>query len=532
MTAPLFAAVVTALFLPSAPVDPDDGVFTAQASFRIPLDLTDAERARTKAVRLFVSENQGATWNLAGEGDAAQPFVAYQAPRDGRYWFSVALVDAAGVQAPRDVALVPPGLKVVVDAVKPTLNLKPVRSRAGRHGVKYDYSDANIDPASLRVAVQSRGTGRWTACPLGDPKIGVAWCDAAPDVGKFQATVRDRSGNTTVVQVEITGDRFTKQTVDAFALDVEPADLQPVPTKALPIEPPSIVAAPPPPSTSESNPPGMLDPAVMAAVAALKVDVRPTEKSPPPAFVKAAASVAEERLMEPTPADAASSGIAAKSTAAKPTKEPTAAADKEKTTILSVRRVVAAYELEAAAEGVVRQVVLWGRHETEGVWRKLGVDEDLKSPVEADVPQDGRWGLTVALSNSLSNEEPKLDDVEPDLFVEIDTVSPALELMDPKPSLGTVEVTWTADDRNLADRPMTLSYAPEATGPWKIAAENLENTGRYVWNFKEAEVLGRFFLRLEARDRAGNTSVGASRGKVLLTNTQPKGRVVGVEGKK
>ncbi len=58
-------------------------------------------------------------------------------------------------------------------------------------------------------------------------------------------------------------------------------------------------------------------------------------------------------------------------------------------------------------------------------------------------------------------------------------------------------------DNNLEPRPISLFYSSRSTGPWSAIATNLENTGEYAWRV-ERYVPTRFYLRIEARDTAGN----------------------------
>ena len=56
----------------------------------------------------------------------------------------------------------------------------------------------------------------------------------------------------------------------------------------------------------------------------------------------------------------------------------------------------------------------------------------------------------------------------------------------------------------------------------------LENTGEYTWRL-ERHVPDRFYLRLEARDIAGNLAAYQTPAPIMLNRPQPTGRLRGVQ---
>ena len=66
-----------------------------------------------------------------------------------------------------------------------------------------------------------------------------------------------------------------------------------------------------------------------------------------------------------------------------------------------------------------------------------------------------------------------------------------------------------------------------AAGPWTPIASDLENTGSYNWRL-DNRVPAQVFLRLEARDEAGNSGVYVSQQPVSLDRQRPQGRIRGV----
>ena len=77
-------------------------------------------------------------------------------------------------------------------------------------------------------------------------------------------------------------------------------------------------------------------------------------------------------------------------------------------------------------------------------------------------------------------------------------------------------------------RPVTLSYSERHDGPWTAIEDGLRNEGRYLWK-PESNVTDRIFLRLDARDRAGNTGVHILDQRIDVSGLVPRGTILGVD---
>ena len=83
-------------------------------------------------------------------------------------------------------------------------------------------------------------------------------------------------------------------------------------------------------------------------------------------------------------------------------------------------------------------------------------------------------------------EGPPVNGTQPDLWVTVDVTKPAVAITDTKLS-GTVQNTqmtigWTATDKNLAERPISLFYANSQVTPanWIPLAQGLPNDKSYL----------------------------------------------------
>jgi hypothetical protein len=130
-------------------------------------------------------------------------------------------------------------------------------------------------------------------------------------------------------------------------------------------------------------------------------------------------------------------------------------------------------------------------------------------------------------AKSAGSPPPQAGD-PPELTVSIDLQPPTTELLGADLGEGNLadhlHVRWTAADTNLEPRPIALFYSSYPNGPWSTIASGLENTGSYTWRI-ERHVPERFYLRLEARDTAGNLATFQTPSPIELPRPQPSGRL-------
>jgi hypothetical protein len=447
--------------------EPDGVVYSPHQAFRIPLDLTPEERQQISAVRLFVSEDEGKTWVLHSDGATDMKIITFRATRDGTYWFSIALVDHQGQQMPADIRTVEPGLRVVVDTLRPEMNLKPVKTKSGKRGIRWEITDENIVPGSLQLAAFENETTGWKPLEIRHPENAIAWFTEGSDVQKVQALLVDRAGNKTVVQVDIHGDRFARHDVDNFALaeavDTAVATATPIPNA----DPAGFPPSPP----------------------VQKVDHRaPTEHT-----------VASPT--QPAPSDR---------------------------TVCKSNHVVVNYEIDGNSPDAKAE--LWGTKDRGVSWSRLSIDEDRKSPIEAKLDQEGTWGLMIVVA-SKDNYHPPAPGATPEVYIEVDTVSPFVEIMPPHVQTDQVILKWNAVDKNFGKGPIDILYSTSAEGPWNVAATEMDNTGEFIWNYTRAGVSGDMYFRIEAVDLAGNVGAGMTSEPVSVgvATTATKAKVLGIQ---
>ncbi|MCS7016692.1 MAG: hypothetical protein NZM42_11320 [Gemmatales bacterium] len=202
--------------------------------------------------------------------------------------------------------------------------------------------------------------------------------------------------------------------------------------------------------------------------------------------------------------------------------------------IVNSSEVSLAYSLEDVGPSGIACVELWMTRDGK-VWTKLGEDDDRISPIIARLPGEGLYGLALAVRNGVGNGQPPPRAGEPpQLWLEVDLTPPRVQILGCEPSRGgengILTVTWSASDKNLAARPISLYYATRPEGPWTTIATELENTGRFVWRIPTGTPY-QFYLRIEAVDRAGNVGTAETSKPIIVDLSVPRGRLLGVEGR-
>lgn len=447
----------------------DGTVFSPQRAFRIPLDLRDGQSRSIESIRLYVSRDAGKTWTMHAEAPPSTDVMTYRAESDGPCWLAIAMVDRDGNQLPKRIEEVEPGLKVVIDTTKPTLALKPVRNKAGRRGLRWELTDDHIDPASFRLAIWSDEASGWKPHAIDAAQKSLVWFEDQPPVRKIQGMVKDLAGNVAVMEVELDGERFSKRTPKAFALEDSP------PTK--------------PVVTEDHHARRQSIPTATPRNAMVDTEVKRTSFEQP----------TEHRV----------------NSAPRP---PQGRMDVSRS-----RRVSVNYEVDDDSRN--GQVELWGTRDRGETWTRLAADQDGQSPVDATVPSSGVWGLAIVVGHGGEDTSPK-PGTDPEFYVEVDDEPPVVELSPPQVEKGQVMLRWSAEDKNLDKATVELFHSSQPRGPWKKIASGLEASGEFAWPFAKDGVNGTGYFQLKARDRAGNVATVES-DRVALRTTS-RGRVLGL----
>ena len=174
-------------------------IYRKQRSFRIPFNLSAAQKSRIKEVILLVSEDSGYTWEPESRTDAEHPAFSFRASHDGEYWFTVQTRTVDGKVSPGLDATVEPKMKVVIDTVPPSLVLEPDRRRGSAASVRWEVKDEYLDLRSMVLEYQVEGVGVWNRVPIARPKLigSQAWDAGTAEALRVRMSVADEAGNVT-----------------------------------------------------------------------------------------------------------------------------------------------------------------------------------------------------------------------------------------------------------------------------------------------------------------------------------------------
>jgi hypothetical protein len=240
-----------------------------------------------------------------------------------------------------------------------------------------------------------------------------------------------------------------------------------------------------------------------------------------------APSTSEPKL--PTIINGAAEAAPAPSGAAEPAViRPTATAVR----MVNSKRVSLNYEIKDVGPSGVSLVELWYTQDGKK-WDKYDTTSQPRPPFVVELKDEGLYGFTLVARNGvgLGKRPPRSGD-PPQVWVEIDTTKPIVKLLDTQVGVSGegqhLNIHWRATDNNLGQRPITLSYAEQPTGPWTLIAANVENTGSYLWQLPST-IPPRFVLRVEAADLVGNVGMAQMPEPILLDLSQPSISIVAVE---
>lgn len=181
-----------------------------------------------------------------------------------------------------------------------------------------------------------------------------------------------------------------------------------------------------------------------------------------------------------------------------------------------------AIEGEDVGDAGIRTVDIWMKD----LGAKLGWERVLSRAWRAgdriarlDVPQDGRYGFKLVLTDQAGNAMPA---PTPDTGVAeheevlVDTRRPELTLRSP---LGGADlrvdagqelaIVWEAADDHFGANPIELRYTKDGGATWNEIAQEAPNTGRYAW-VVPLEASDRCQVKVIARDLAGNDTEAVS----------------------
>lgn len=200
--------------------------------------------------------------------------------------------------------------------------------------------------------------------------------------------------------------------------------------------------------------------------------------------------------------------------------------------LVNKKRITLNYEVKDVGPSGVSGVELWYTRDA-NKWERHNSAPETKPPYIIEVSEEGLYGFTLLAKNGigLSKDPPHRGD-QPQVWVEVDLTKPAVALTEVKAGFNdkaaTLTIGWKANDKNLGGQPINVAYAEKEDGPWQPIVTNVENTGRCVWPIRPG-LPPRFFVRVEAKDLAGNVGVAQTPTAVTVDTSRPTVHILEVE---
>lgn len=217
--------------------------------------------------------------------------------------------------------------------------------------------------------------------------------------------------------------------------------------------------------------------------------------------------------------------------------QPSATTDPGRPLILNRRNLKLNYEDVETGKIEIAEIRVYAISQEEKRWTLL---ESFPAPPPADhklpitVKGEGTWGFKITLKNSANKgEAPPSIGTQPDLWVTIDETKPVVNITETRLA-GTVQntqmtIAWTASDKNMAERPISIYYASTQTPTtWVAIAQGLPNDRQYLWNLPP-EIPATILIKVEAVDQANNIGAAITSQPVITDLSTPRARIHAVE---
>jgi hypothetical protein len=536
-------------------------IYTSRQAFRIPFQSDPQEIARLGAqeVRLYLSQTRGQQWQAVQKVNPQTGRFDFQAAADGEYWFAVQTVARDGQLHPGG-AVFQPGLIVVVDTTKPSLKIDLKQSEPGRIALQWSIEDTSVDTASIVLEFTQTGMTDWQQLSVKQSANGqTSWAIPKGGLVAVRGRVKDSAGNEAQSQYQV---------------DISPVGSQPVAPLTTPPGLPDFnapIAAGQSPILSQVPGPGQFgfpsgtqQPAMTAPGTNPMLGALPPRPSIPsngygansafplpgsspaqpaptgspfgPAVTGTTPGVGNGGFPSPygnTPGwqqKNVSSIPGTANTSQIPAYQPPVPVGHR--TVKS-RQFNIDYRIDDIGPSGVSTIELFVSQNNGDKWYRYGLDEDHRSPFQVDVPSDGVYGFVMRVVSGAGLTDPAPQPGErPEISIVVDSSPPVVNLFPLQQGQGAdanrILITWKAADQKMADRPIALSYAANPDGPWQQISDWLPNTGQYIWNVGPG-IPPRLYVRVVARDAAGNLARVDTPQPVLVDLAKPTARIVDVE---
>lgn len=526
---------------PTSPRPKGDPILVRQTEFGIPFKV-DAPN-ETPQVQLMVSNDRGANWIGYQRQSSRQDRFVFQARNDGEYWFAIRTFDASG-RATDSSAFFQPELKVAVDTQTPTVTLDVQALESGEVIAKWAVKDPAIDPQQIHLSYQTSASSPYQHVKVDATKAYQAngliagetrWFPLATErVMLVRLEAYDRAGNAGAAQqslsVPLVAQRPNWNGVprqvpgtaggDPNSLNGGNVPVDPFQQRRIETPQPPKQAVPWPtnntmtPPQSQSTSPTQPAPSTFAQ----------QEQQPPAPGLDSPFRPANMK-MEPPVANSSDPNLRPQQPKDRHVGLPPGVQPQS----INTKGFALNYGVETVGPSGIGQIELWVTRDAGETWEPGGVDPDRESPFDVAVQSEGIYGFRIVVEggNGLTGRRPQPGDLA-DIWVNVDLSKPVATITNviygEGPNVGHLDISWTATDAFLAERPISLYYGSSADGPWKPIAEEIANSGKFIWKITP-EVPADIFLKATATDQAGNIGEYVLKRAIANDGLVPRGQI-------
>ena len=531
----------------AAPI-PTKPVYTNKTRFRIPyrFDAAEMQRLGSREIRLYVSVDAGQHWQHVQSVAPQQGKFEFQAPRDGEYWFAVKTVDSSNRLHP-DGNTMQAGLRVVVDTRPPALQLDLTQAKRRQIQVRWSALDPQIDLSTLKLEIVEPGATQWSPLKIPARETGkTTWQVRKTGLVAIRGSVSDLAGNLRRAQAQL---RMT-DAAGRVPRPVVPDFRQPIAehTEGIPRTadlgnaiPGNLTHSTPPVPDAAASTPDLADAAAGDQVNPPRYPDRELPNSSDQTTPDFSESTVPQfpGLTGAHDPPASSGALVSDRSESRPPLFQGRYPREDESNATNRKRVVGSrqfhidYKIEDVGPSGIGRVELYITQDNGKKWWKYGNDRDRQSPIHVEVPDDGSYGFALRVKSGAGLSDPPPQPSEtPDIVVVIDQTAPVVKMAPVKQGQGTasnqVQIRWTIDEANPARLPVALFYSGSPQGPWEPISGWQEDRGSHVWNVGSG-LPPRIYIRLTARDEAGNTTSVETRKPVLVDLSRPSARIVNIE---
>ena len=504
--------------------------FNKSRMLRFPMTVSPGRIKELKEITLFVSRDQGDTYEFAQKIDPTDTKFTYTAREDGVYWFQIQDNFLNGVNVPKSPRDLAPAEKIVIDTTKPAITITNAAFIGDEVSLEWRIEEKHPDDSSTRIFYM----------PGADSAEAKAWREV-PAKWIAQRTARFKPDFTGSIVLKVdTADLAWNQGTQLKELTPGLRDVAYRSSGIAPIKPVGMSETQP--MAKEITLPPMEPPA-------------PAANIPMPAAMSLPPSTAPT-LQAPSMGQPIAIGGSVPARAPAPPLQPAAAAATETTPAPAqlmaskTPRFDLNYTLDGGPSGVARidlyvtrddgrTWIRWSSHDGRELPLKVVLDTRMNREVEGD------YGFILVPTSGAGLSEPApTANTAPECRVRVDTTAPVIRVYQPTADPNNKQalmLNWEATDLNFGKEPIAIEYAEEQRGPWKSATapeptgllagtsvHRIENMGTFSWQPPANLATPKVYLRFTAWDTAGNKNEAVTPMPILIDLTKPRAKIQGI----